>query len=42
MWGAIIPKMKIDIKHGRDDTPELVGRKTHILGKNREAKVVRA
>jgi hypothetical protein len=42
MRGAIVPKMKIDIKHRHDDTPHFVDLKTHILGENREAKVIRA
>lgn len=42
MWGAIVPKVEIDIKHRGDDAPKLVNLEPHILRKNRKAKMVRA
>ena len=42
MGSAIVPEMKVDIKTGGHHSTELVNLKTHILGKKRETKMVRA
>lgn len=37
---AIVPKVKVDIEHGSDDTPKMINSEAKMLGGHIETKVI--